>query len=429
MITFTDNNMIIPTLSHQSEKKMKANSRLLFITTIVYFVSIYISDTFPGGNLLTVFPLLIMLISGVKTNKGVFKIYAKGYFAYILSFMVFCALSRLWAENSRLAIPKINSLIFIFLSMIVIVMLIYPVQDIDFLLKVIMYGGYVVCIYVFARYGLRGVLRSLLSTSRLSDTMLNANIMGMCAAYSVVINIYYIIYESFKTRDLLMIPAMLLLIASGSRKAIVVVIAGLLGLYALKNSSSRNKLSNILKVIIGIIVLAVLIYLLSKLPIFSTVTNRMNNLIRLLQGKESRSTSSAWIRLAYNRLGIQLFCKNPILGIGIGNSNIYTSAYYGHNHYLHNNYIELLACGGLVGFFIYYSIWIYLLIRFIRYRKRRNKEYDICVVLFVIHIVMDYGMVTYYSKDTYFMLLLFLIEINMMKQKNIDRILLPNKPV
>ena len=145
----------------------------------------------------------------------------------------------------------------------------------------------------------------------------------------------------------------------------------------------------------------------------------MLNLISLLMGNETRSSSDAWIRLAYVRLGMQLFREHPILGIGIANANIYTSSYYGHNHYLHNNYVELLACGGIVGFLIYYSVWAWLLVTFIKCRKQRSREYDICLVLLLIHIAMDYGAVSYYSKETFVFLLLFWMEAkNLLQERN-----------
>ena len=132
----------------------------------------------------------------------------------------------------------------------------------------------------------------------------------------------------------------------------------------------------------------------------------------MVLGNGTRGQNSAWIRFAYTELGLKLFKENPILGIGIGNANLYTQMYYGNNHYLHNNYVELLACGGIVGFTIYYSIWIYLLITFIRYRKFREKEYDICLILFLINLILDYGAVSYYDKSRYVFLLLYWMKRN-----------------
>ena len=390
--------------------KAQNTDRVQFLMIILYFVSIYISNTLPGGQLLTIIPIGGLLLTALLQNRGKIVLYLKGYFTYIVIFILFCSLSRLWAEDSTLAVTKINSMIFALLAMIAIVVSQYQIRDVNLLLKAIMYGGYFVCIYMFLRYGLGGIIRFLSTSTRIDNELLNANTLGMCAAYSLVIDVHFTLYNNIKPHNILMIPALIILAASGSRKAILIVVLGVIGVFVLKNTDNKHTLKNVIRtaVIIGVAIVA--IYLLSKLPAFSNVTRRFMNLISLLKGNETRTTSDAWIRLEYNRLGMQLFKENPILGIGIANANIYTRNYFGHNHYLHNNYVELLACGGIVGFLIYYSAWVWLLITYIRNRKKRSKEYDICLVLLLIHLAMDYGAVTYYGKEAYFLLLVFWME-------------------
>ncbi|MBR3016514.1 MAG: O-antigen ligase family protein [Clostridia bacterium] len=396
----------------------KLYDNILLSMTTLYYVLSFISDSLPGGQFLTIAPLFVMLLLYLKKNSFKLKLYAGLYFLYLIAFLAFCMLSRLWAQNSQLAVPKINSLLIILAAMIVIVACIYSKRDVDFLLKTIMYGGHIICIYVFFRYGWSGVIHLLNSNSRLSNEILNANTLGICASYSLVINIYYILYDKAKPRDFLMLPAAIIIIITGSRKAIGVVLLGTLGIFILKNINNKNALLTLLKVVGILLTAALLLFILSKLPVFENITNRFRNLISLLQGNESRGTSSAWIRLAYTRLGMDLYREHPWLGIGIANANIYTNQYYGHNHYLHNNYVELLACGGTVGFLLYYSIWIYLICLFLKYRKLINREYIICFVLLFIHMIMDYGAVMYYGKATYVFLLLFWMEGDKLKRQS-----------
>lgn len=395
----------------------RANYKILFAMALMYFVSIYISDTLPGGQLLTLIPAVVMLLVAIQQNKGKIQFRAGGYFLYIIVFLAFCVLSRLWAQDPNLAVTKINALIFILLAMIAVGVSIYGMQDIDFFLKTIMYGGYIVCIYMFVRYGWGGIARLIVNSTRMDNELLNANSLGMCAAYAIVIDMHYAIYDRWKPHNVLMIPALIVLAASGSRKAIVILVIGVFGVYVLKNTNNKKILKNIGRFLLILVVAIGLIFLLSRLPFFTTIRQRMLNLISLLMGNETRRSSDAWIRLAYVRLGMQLFREHPILGIGIANANIYTSAYYGHNHYLHNNYVELLACGGSVGFLIYYSVWAWLLSTFIKCRRQRSREYDICLILLLIHLVMDYGAVSYYSKLTYYMLLLFWMEARKLLQE------------
>ena len=390
--------------------KIRDLDKWLLVAGILYYSSIFIADTIPGGSLLQALLLAVMLVLGYGKNTGRISLHAAGFFVYILLFTFYCMLSRIWAEDPTLAAGKINSLLFMIIGMVVMVWCYHDTRDMDSLLKIIMYGGYVVVIYMFLRYGYSGIHRLLVSHARISNDVLNANTIGMCAAYAMVINIYYILYDHLKVRDVLMIPALALLAASGSRKAILIVMVGFVGIFVLKNAEGRKMSDTVFKVLVALAAAVVLLIILSRLPAFSTVAERMKNLVSLLQGNESRRTSDAWIRIAYMRLGMELFRAHPILGIGIANANIYTMARYGHNHYLHNNYVEMLACGGLVGFLLYYSVYFYLIGCFVRRHKSRDRFYVICLVLLALHMAMDFGIVSYYGKETYVFLLLFFME-------------------
>ena len=137
------------------------------------------------------------------------------------------------------------------------------------------------------------------------------------------------------------------------------------------------------------------------------IMSRFADILDMISGKGTRETNTAWLRFAYNDLGLQLFRQSPLIGIGIGNANLYTQILFGNNHYLHNNYVELLACGGLIGFFLYYSIHLYILFFLWKYRKYRDKEFDICLVLLLINLIVDYGAVSYYDKGRYLFLYLY----------------------
>ena len=153
------------------------------------------------------------------------------------------------------------------------------------------------------------------------------------------------------------------------------------------------------------------------MPALSKVYERIYEIFEMLVGEGVRGENSAWIRFAYNELGIELFKQHPVLGIGINNASIYTQMYYGHNHYLHNNYIELLACGGFVGFTLYYAVYAYFLYSLWKYRIYRDHEYDICLILLLLNLVMDYGAVSYYNKDTYILLYIYWTKINQLKKQ------------
>ena len=103
--------------------------------------------------------------------------------------------------------------------------------------------------------------------------------------------------------------------------------------------------------------------------------------------------------------------KNKILfGNGIG---AFKSIY---GTYSHNNYIDLLSGVGIVGFSIYYSIFIKLLERFksILY-FRKNFIYFIYILVLL---AMDTAYVGYYSKFNILMLLVLSIFLESANETN-----------
>lgn len=300
----------------------------------------------------------------------------------------------------------------------------YKRTSIDTFLKIIMDGGYVVLIYAVLRYGWSTILNSFTEDIRLSNEFLNANTLGMCAAYAIVINVYYMIYEKPRIHDLLIIPSLMIIAASGSRKSIIIVVVGILMIIVLKNLKNKRFVQNLIKGTAGLVVAIGLIFGLSRLSVFDVLRRRMTGMWTVINGTAVRGTSG-YIRMVYNQIGIGLFKQHPLLGIGLHNANRYIEQYYGHVH-LHNNFVELLACGGIIGFLIHYSIYLNIFAGFWKTRKHRTREYDICFILFLIRFVMGYGHIQYYQIVTYFNLMVFFLFISRIKKQDTDLLLASN---
>ncbi len=396
-------------------------SKAAVITSGIYFVFTYIINILTpegsrlGGILLIA---LILLMYGFYTmhTRGNVYLHITYYHVCLLLFALYCMLSSLWAIRGRWALNKGIDMIEILIGMTMIYMIFQEKSDVKALLRMIMYGSYAVVLYALAYYGVSAVLTMLKTSQRVSNEAINANRLGLCAAYAMLINGYLILYDRVRVRDLLILPALLALFISGSRKAIIVLGAGAFALLVLRNWDKKEARESIVKIIAIIVVFAAAAILLLQLPAMALLKKRMADLLVALFSDNYDRSNSAWIRMEYNKLGLSLFKEHPLLGIGIGSANYYTQMYYGHDHFLHNNFIELLACGGLAGFCIYYSVYAIVLVRLIRYRNFRDPEYDICLVLFVLFMLMDYGMVSYLDKSTYIYMLLFWLESEKLKQ-------------
>ena len=80
--------------------------------------------------------------------------------------------------------------------------------------------------------------------------------------------------------------------------------------------------------------------------------------------------------------------------------------------------MELLACTGIIGFLLYYSVFIYLLCKLFIYVKTNNNFAIISFIILSVNIILDYGVVSYYGKNTYIYILLAMVTIEKLKEGN-----------
>ena len=396
------------------------NNTVIGFAIFFYYSALRLTDLGESKNTLYFLSLVLLAAAAAAVHRSELRIRINRLHIYILVFAAFTYLSSFWAAKPGLTIPKFNRLIFILGEMLIIAMLDGGRRNVELMLKCIMYGGYAIVFYIILHSGWSSIISILADSKRLANDLLNANYLGMAAAYSIIINFYLILYVNRRIGplDLLAVPTAAVLLASGSRKALVVLALGFVGLYLMRKWDDKKAIRSFLKILLLVPFLALGLYLVSRLPAFSGINTRMNDLIKALTGDVTRK-NSAWLRMQYNKLGMELFRANPLRGVGIGNSNYYTLPLYGHDHYLHNNYAELLACGGLIGFTIYYSIFAAILFTMIKYRKHRTREYDVCLVLLVIWLIMDYGCVRYFARETYLFLTVFSFEARNLRESRL----------
>ena len=158
-----------------------------------------------------------------------------------------------------------------------------------------------------------------------------------------------------------------------------------------------------------------MLYAISHLTIFSNLFTRLQSMMSFVTGSGSVDYSTS-ARSRLISIGMDLFKKHPILGIGMDNAKIYGGiAFRIQDYYLHNNYVELLADGGIVGFSLYYSMFVYFIYALIKYRDFNDEEYIFCVVLLIVNLIMDYGMVSYDSKIRFIFSIMIFIKISKLK--------------
>ena len=398
------------------------NRKLVWIITLFMFVTLYIFDNGSWGNyILGICAAAIFFFGGIISSRR-YQFSIKPFYLFVFFFAFFCLASAVWAWHSDIAISQSRRifLILIFFGMIYFT---YEHGDtIDPLMNCIMWGGYIVMIYAFYAYGGISAIMIMLSKGlRPTEEMfINVNVLGMLGAIACIIQVYKIVYEKKIISSVFMIPSAVIIATTQSKKAIIMLVIGTVLVVLSKNASSKKTLK-FFKVVAAMAVLIFIGNYIINLDVFSGLKERMEEMFSTLLGSNTKIDSSTTARLRLVEIGMEQFWKNPFLGIGIGSSGDLVLREYGMNTYLHNNYIELLACGGIVGFLIYYSMYGYLVYNLIKYRKYDQKRADFCILLIIVLLITDYGYVSYSVKVQYFYLMMFFVQVEILKRNKKTR--------
>lgn len=399
-----------------NEKRI--SEKIIWLLVTFLFASFTIFDTNSWISIILLGITFIIFLLDIYQCHGKIKFKITSFHILILLFCLYCFVSSLWAIRPNQAISKGTTIFEILVCMSFIYMHYSRENTVKPLINAVMWAGYAVVIYAICFYGLSTIQKIVSAGERLENSFANINEIGMLGAMAIVITLYnfFFIDKRFKLSNIFIVPCIILVAASGSRKALIIVVFGLVSVIISKYSS-KNILKNIfIWVILGIL-LFVFLQWASTLSIFEGVMSRMDGLFNLLSGS-GKVDHSTWLRQQYINAGINQFKLHPIDGIGISSSGAILLESFGRDTYFHNNFVELLACGGLIGFFIYYNIYLYILNVIYRFNGVKEKYKFLCVIIIFILLFMDYASVSYYSKGRYFYFVILFLEIQFLRKSS-----------
>lgn len=384
----------------------------------ISFCSFTIFSTDIRGRYIMLACMITILCMDCMKYKFKYRLTVNYAVCWILFLGSYTMFSSIWAESAPDAMEKGKTLMEI-LAFFWVSYNHYKNKEtgVSDIIKVIKWSGFIIVLYSLWFYDIEELISSVSNNTRIENSFVNVNIIGMLASISILIQLN----ETLKKKKLdigvlLCFPSVFLLSATYSRKAFVMLVLGIVMILFLHTIDERDMQKKLLRLFGSIVIFAIVVYLILSLPLFAGIVKRMESLIKSFLGTGGKTDSSVSIRTAMIQLGWEIFQESPLVGIGIGNPHLRAARYLNYDAYLHNNFIELLAGGGMIGFVGYYSIYVYLLVKFWKYRHHKNEEYNICLVIMTLFLAMDYGRVSYYSKMTYVFLLLYCLEAEKLKK-------------
>ena len=374
----------------------KAIDWISVLLTSLLFASFAIFEVIPGGRY--VFVGLAGCVLLLK-SRGKMYLDLNPYYIFNILLILYAALSSLWAWESGYSLEMAKRMLDTFLCSVLIYMAYQEDKSPRLLTLSIKLSGYIVAAYMIRHFGPRQLVYMLLHADRMTAEIGNANVYGMAIAYSCVFEFLEIVQRKKLTITCpLVLPSIFAIAATQSRKALLIVALGIALITFCYWLDSKHIFLSILRLVFAGLCVVLVYGLLRNSPYFSGIMSRMDLLSNYVHGEEGIGNSMLE-RSQLIQIGWEQFLRTPIGGIGFGNATVLTALYNDVVYtYLHNNFIELLCCGGIIGFTIFYSRYCYLIIRLMKNINMRTDDFYTCAIILAIIIVMDYGFVSYYSK-------------------------------
>ena len=312
-------------------------------------------------------------------------------------------MSNLWAIDRELSWAASSSL----LKMWVAFQLMFCAMkslSIEQLFKVVIWGGSLFFLYTILTTGISQMILMSRMGERFDGETFNPNLLGIYGAVVSVICFSSFINKGFSINVLMGALGLLIVVITGSRKAFVVLLLGLVLVYVLKKDI-KNIPKFIFKIVTVSVIGLIVVYFLFKLPIFAMHVERFGDLAGFFS-KSVELTHSDWERKVLIEGGWECFLQSPFTGIGIDNGKHLSEELVGNFFYLHNNYIELLVDVGIFGFLSFYMIYIYYGVKMLKLKKYWDEYSKLAVILLFMFIVADWGRVSYYYKDVLFVIMI-----------------------
>jgi O-antigen ligase len=195
----------------------------------------------------------------------------------------------------------------------------------------------------------------------------------------------------------------------GTKKGLLIFGIGVIFCYLYK---SKNFGSSLLRIVVICIAIGFAYYfLLNNYFLYEVIGKRIELMFGGLTG--TATDASTRDRMLYIKDALEVFRQHEVFGVGLDGYR-YVNSYS--NAYSHNNYSEILADLGIIGFVIYYSMYVKLLSKAIQLLNKNILPLSIIIILMII----DYSSVSYSSelKGIWFALLLAFSKLQHVEEDN-----------
>ena len=316
--------------------------------------------------------VLVQIIKKPKIKRNAFLVWS----ALFLAIALFCSIISKYPDNG---LDKCSEVFFVLLDATCVLLYCLPKRKTNlFFWAFLISGAVIFCIQMsnFSASAITSGVNRILNRVSLTEAE-HPNLTALKLYMAFVSGCYLIYFHKEYNKIAMILSAMsaIGMVLTGSRKTFIISVALIAFLFV----SGRKKY---LKMALLIIVATIAYDAAMNNPI---VYNIIGWRLASIGGADESSIERA--RLLHDAINTGL--NNPVFGVGLHNSMYYTTI----GMYAHNNFAELFADLGIVGFSIFYSLYALYGYRIVRFAKENIRRYWLVFILGFLAI--DYGQVSY----------------------------------
>ena len=358
--------------------------RQIDVLLVLYMVAYSVTTSLNGSNkycnfIASLFMLFAVLYCFLDCRSLV-SVFSVSY----LLFVIYSFLTVLWSPLKDVTLETSIT----FARLLLISVLIYNYLDSqgkkDLVLRGFVISGLIVCFYIILFYSPKEYLQGIRNNNRMGWDIVSINQGSLFLMTDALICFWFVL---FRKRWWDIVPALMFIfvaIGMGSRAAILVFAVGLFVLLFLCSKGKWRIIIPVLMIAAGFIGFKLL-----SLPAFGVLHARLESFLKVFTDR-SQADGSTTVRIDMLGWGLKQFLKTPVFGLGIQTGGVVMAEYNTPLDIFHNLYVELLSGGGIVGFSLYFFLWIYPFVKLI---KPALKGRDDAVISIVLIAVMASGFV------------------------------------
>lgn len=384
--------------------------RFTFLLLLLYAAVIFMFDA-DESRIRFIYIAYGVLLLNLLIRTGGFVLFKETKF--LAGYFVFGAISLVWSYDAHTSFIRARGVLLLVTFLVLLTSYAFRAKKTLSLIVALGFGSVALSLYMMMLYGgFSGMAAALNMNERIGREINNVNAIGNACAIGMVAIFGIALLYNKRLIYLVLLPVGMCFLAAGSRTATLSLFAGIVILVFLLSKVEGNSVSSFSRILLTICILGAVFISIRVFPAVRVLSSRIENAFSVLTGGEAIiKETSVQIREEYVKLGWRQFLKSPIWGNGIGCAGYAMSEEYGFVTYLHNNYIEILASGGLIGFVLYYAPYYIVLKNHVRrlfmYREQ-NPVLVISFALLVTKLVGHVGTVVYYSKIEYLLLAIWI---------------------